>query len=445
MAELEKYTDGGVMMLLKHSDRQIKNDSNKDIVEERKDLNYSIDMERNGLSPRDFYKQIKDSSYLYGRGSQREAEAVTCCSWVITLPKSISDYTTVGKDEIKILNSEAERAFFEGVNQFVSDRYETVFYNRVHYDEGGQPHIHIYFVPQTKLDHDLVHYKTTKTHEVVRTESGRYEFTYRFKLENGERIPLKNYAKMSDYYDTKISGADVLNKAELQHFHGDLAEHLRKNNLPGADSVYSGKTDGKNISVKSLKEFTKATGITIDGLKENPLSKDELSELLDKTELKSSDRCAIEAINSEATIEKLQTQIHKIEAERAKAATLDKSEELAHKDRQIRELSHTIYEKNQVLSEAAERNIELEKKLAEMEKTMEAKQEELERAQARVQELEKEKTIEASQTDKTQVWGQATSSWGDKSQSGWGTKFTSFEQENKEDALIDRNNYIFCN
>ena len=58
MAELEKFTDDGVMMLLKHSDRQLKNDSNKDIVEEKKDLNYSISMERNGLSPREYYKQI---------------------------------------------------------------------------------------------------------------------------------------------------------------------------------------------------------------------------------------------------------------------------------------------------------------------------------------------------------------------------------------------------
>lgn len=430
MAELEKFTDDGVMMLLKHSDRQLKNDSNKDIVEDKKDLNYSIGMDRNGLSPREYYKQIKDSSYLYGRGSQREAETVTCCSWVVTLPKSVSDYSTVEKDEIKVLNPEAERAFFEGVNQFVSDRYGTVFYNRVHYDEGGQPHIHIYFVPQTKLDHDLVHYKTAKTHEAFKTESGRYEFKYRFKLENGERIPLKNYAKMSDYYDTKISGADVLNKAELQHFHGDLAEYLRKNNLPGADSIYSGKTDGKNVSVKSLKEFTKATGITIEELREHPLSKDELAKLFDKTELKPSDRRAIEAINSEATIEKLQTQIHEYEAEKAKSVSLDRSEELARKDEQIRDLSHTIYEKNQELSQAADRTQELERKLAEMEKSIEAKQAELERAKARVEELEKEKTIEASQSEKTQGWGQTTtSSWGDKSQSGWGTKSTSIEEE----------------
>lgn len=430
MAELEKFTDDGVMMLLKHSDRQLKNDSNKDIVEEKKDLNYSISMERNGLSPREYYKQIKDSSYLYGRGSQREAEAVTCCSWVVTLPKSVSDYSTVGKDEIKVLNPEAERAFFEGVNQFVSDRYGTVFYNRVHYDEGGQPHIHIYFVPQTKLDHDLVHYKTTKTHEAVKTESGRYEFTYRFKLENGERIPLINYAKMSDYYDTKISGADVLNKAELQHFHGDLAEYLRKNNLPGADSVYSGKTDGKNVSVKSLKEFTKATGITIEELREHPLSKDKLAELFDKTELKTSDRRAIEAINSEATIEKLQTQIHEYEAEKAKAISLDKSEELARKDEQIRDLSHTIYEKNQELSQATEKTTELEKKLHEMQQTLAEKEHALTSANERIKELETKKTIEVKPTEQPQSWGQeSASAWGSATRSGWGTNTVNNEEE----------------
>ena len=107
MAELEKFTDDGVMMLLKHSDRQLKNDANKDIVEEKKDLNYSIPMERNGLSPREFYKQIKDSSYLYGRGTLKESTSITCASWVVTLPKSVSDYSTIGKDDIRVLNPEA--------------------------------------------------------------------------------------------------------------------------------------------------------------------------------------------------------------------------------------------------------------------------------------------------------------------------------------------------
>ena len=72
MAEVEKFNDDGVMMLLKHSDRQLKNDSNKDIIESKKGLNYSIAMDTNGLTPREYYKEIVGSSYLYGRGTERE-------------------------------------------------------------------------------------------------------------------------------------------------------------------------------------------------------------------------------------------------------------------------------------------------------------------------------------------------------------------------------------
>ena len=58
------------------------------------------------------------------------------------------------------------------------------------------------------------------------------------------------------------------------------------------------------------------------------------------------------------------------------------------------------------------------------------KQAELEQTRSRVEELEKEKNIEASQTERTQGWGQtSTLSWGNKSQSGWGTKSTSIEKE----------------
>ena len=410
MASIEKYTDDAVMMLLKHSQRELKNDSNKDIVEEKKDLNYSIPIEKNGLTPKQYYMQLKDNSYLYGRGTKREDEAVTCCGWIITLPKSVSDYSMAENDEIKILNPKEEKVFFEGVTQFVNNRYGTVFYNRVHYDEAGQPHIHIYFVPITKLDHEQVHYKTIKTHTPVKTESGRYEFSYRFKLENGKKIPLKNYAKMSDYYDTKISAADVINKYELRHFHSDLMKYLKDNNLPGANSVYTGKTDGKNISVKALKEFTKSTGITIEELREYPLSKADLSMLLDQTDLSNSVRQKIEAINNEAMIEKLQNIL--VEYETA--------------------ITHTeeVSIKNQEISLVSESNMELVKKVSELEELLSSKQQELERANTRIEELEKEKSVNRNQENREQGWGHNhSSSWVDKSMDGWGTKNISTDVE----------------
>lgn len=122
LAEVEKFNDSGVMMLLKHSDRLLKNDSNKDIIQEKSDLNYSIGLQRQEHNPKQLYKKMKDKSYLYGRGSQRESSAITCCSWVITLPKSISDYSAVEKDEITVLNPDAEKAFSPvSINLSLSD------------------------------------------------------------------------------------------------------------------------------------------------------------------------------------------------------------------------------------------------------------------------------------------------------------------------------------
>lgn len=388
MAEVEKFTDSGVMMLLKHSDRQLKNDSNTDIVSTKSDLNYSIKIERNGLTPRQFYKEIKNESYLYGRGTLRESKAITCCGWVITLPREVSDYTTIGKDEIKILNPDAENAFFSAVTQFVSERYGTVFYNRVHYDEDRQPHIHIYFVPQTKLDHDLVHYKTIKTKKAVKTESGRYEYVYRYKFDkNGEKIPLKNYARTSDYYETKISAAEVLNREELLHFHGDLAKYLTKNNIPGASYIYTGKTGNNNISVKSLKEFTKSTGITIDELKEQPLQKDVLKKLLDSTNLKPSIKNKIVSINEEAA---------------------------------TKNLNLIIQKKDQEISNVTEQNLKLEKKVAEIKNLLHTKQNELDQARSHISDLEEK----IKSFEKSNAWGTESSGWNKDENShsnyGWG-------------------------
>lgn len=200
---MEKHNDEAMLMLLKHSDRQLTNDSNLEIVSEKSALNYSITLDHGGMTDMEYYKKMVDNSYLYGRGSKREAEAVTCCSWVIILPKEVSDYSTVEKTEIVRLHPVEEEQFFQGALAFVAKRYgeENIIHAKVHYDEGGQPHIHIFFVPRKELDHDQVHFKTTTIKKAVRTETGRWEYTFRFRTDaNGERIALKNYFKMSDYF-----------------------------------------------------------------------------------------------------------------------------------------------------------------------------------------------------------------------------------------------------
>lgn len=161
-------------MLLKHDERKLKNDSNIEIVANRSALNYSIPHTHNGLTDRAYYKNLISENYLYGRGTQREAEAVTCGSWVVTLPREVSDYYGIDKNEVTRINPKEEDAFFKGVYDFVTARYGNSFHNKIHFDEGGQPHIHIMFCPITKLDHEQVQCKTKKTKMEHRTDSGRY-------------------------------------------------------------------------------------------------------------------------------------------------------------------------------------------------------------------------------------------------------------------------------
>ena len=400
MAEVEKHTTDAMIMIMKHNERELKNDSNKDIIQERSHLNYSIPLDHGGLTDRAYFKKIVNDSYLYGRGSSREADAVTSFSWVITLPKEISDYTAIDKTVTGYLNPKEERQFFDGAVRFVSDRYgaENVVHNKIHYDEAGQPHIHIYVVPRKELDHGLVHYKTQKTKEAIQTNTGRWEYKYRYKLdEKGEKIPIKNYAKMSDYYDKKLACKEIINSAELKHFHPDFAEFLRKNNLPGADAVHTGVTGGKNISVKSMKEFTKTTGMTIDQIKDLSREKETLQSRV--TELDKD----VKELNStiyekNSAIKDLKQQLFDMKLSLNRSAEMSATKnvleaQLSVKERELSQLNNKLASKEAELTAAGKNYEELQTRYEEAEKTISAYKEELNRTRAMVKELQQDRTL----------------------------------------------------
>ncbi len=413
MASLEKFTDDAMCNMLRHNDRSIENNSNPDIDATRSELNYSFPLNHNGLTDYEYYKKLIGEKYLYGRGSAREKDAITGCGWVVTLPQELNGFP------------DKEEAFFNGIFDFVSERYgkENIINNAIHYDEAGLPHIHVVFCPVTKLDHDVVQHKTVKTTTAIKLESGRYEYSYRFKLnDNGEKIKINNYARMTDYYDEKISANDVLNKIELRNFHQDLQKYLTDNGIEGA--VINGKTSGVNFTVKELKEFTEKTGLHLDEVREMQGDKTLLESFVE------SDKKVhvLEQIVQEKdmVIDSLQEQIVTNETT---IDRMDKNDEIHHKNEQIEDLSHTIASKDQELTLANDHNQELEKRLATMERSLDEKQRELEQTRERLIELEKNKTVETSQTEKNQGWGQGTGSWGEKSQSGWGNTNHTIEEE----------------
>ena len=263
MASTKKFTHAAMSDQNAHIDREHEHPRNADIDPDRTHLNYSFSMDHNGLSPFQYYKNRIGEVYMYGRGSQREKDAITGCGWIVTLPSELYG------------NAEKEKAFFQGVFQFISDRYgrENIINNSIHYDEGGLPHIHVIFSPVTKLDHDMVQYKTKRTKQAVKMESGRWEYKYIHVNKNGRPVDennpetwvkLNNYSKMSDYYDEKVDCNSVLNPIELKHFHSDLQQYLTDRGIEG--KVVTGKT-GTNFSVKELKDFTKKTGLRIDDVK----------------------------------------------------------------------------------------------------------------------------------------------------------------------------------
>ncbi len=166
MASVEKYTHEAVQAMIRHNGRDVENPSNKDIDPERTKLNYSFPLEHGGLTDKEYFEQLVGSKYLYGRGTQREKDAIMAFGWIVTLPEELKG------------NPEKEKAFFEGAFNFISERYgkKNVINNYIHYDEGGSPHLHVLVCAVTKLDHDQVQYKTVKTPNAVRLEAGRYEY-----------------------------------------------------------------------------------------------------------------------------------------------------------------------------------------------------------------------------------------------------------------------------
>jgi hypothetical protein len=351
MASVNKYTNKAVVSLIRHNRREIKGNSNADIIPERTILNYSFPMpEHDHLSDYRYYKKLLDNNYIYGRGTEREKDIVTACSWVITAPNEI-----VG-------NKSKEDAFFKSVFEFCSSRYgnENIINNCIHYDEIGSPHIHIIFVPSVKIDHDKIHFKTVKDKHATKLESGRYIIDSHFATNNGELIPIKNYSKSSDKYDMKLSASEVLNKAELQHFHSDLQAYLDAHGIEGR--VINGATAGIDFSVKKLKDFTKRTGLKLEDVKK---------EVHDKSLIESIINHASQMSEYELSQIPQSELINKIEVSLQQAPN-------------VNELNKVIEQKNNTISE-------LQKELNNM-------RTELNKANTRINELSKDKQIETSTT-----------------------------------------------
>lgn len=194
MASVKKFTASAVRNQLRHVEREIENNSNKDICKEMKSENYSfVDRE---ISSFDYYLQRKSEVYCYNR-----ADVKTLAGWVISAPKDLPE--------------SEHYAFFNSVNNFLNSRYgaENCVQSVVHVDEET-PHLHYLFLP---ICPDIKHQQ----------------------------------------FSEKICAADVLNKAELRNFHPALQKHLDNDGIKTNINNGITKANGGNRTVAELKRERK--------------------------------------------------------------------------------------------------------------------------------------------------------------------------------------------
>lgn len=395
MASIKKFTHDAMSDQNRHITREHEKPGNRDIDPEKSHLNYSFPMEYDGKKPFQYYKQRIGEVYQFGRGTKREKKTITGCGWIVTLPKEL--YGDRNKEKI----------FFQGVYNFIADRYgrENIISNAVHYDEAGLPHIHIIFIPITKLDHNFVQFKTKQTKNGIQLASGRWEYKHIHVDRTGKPvdendpstwIKLNNYAKMSDYYDEKIDCNSVINAIELKHFHKDLQAYLTSRGIEG--TVITGNT-GTNYSVKELKTFTQNTGLHLDNVRNLQTEKSILESYI---------KCQQKITELEQVL-------------REKDLTIDALQDEIIASYSSSELLH----KEQELSISNDYATALEEKISSLEKNLNEKKVALENAKNRIRELEAEKI-----TTTEHEWGHQKATWGEKSQSDWGKNITINEKEN---------------
>lgn len=221
MASIEKFTDSAVVNQIRHCNRLIHNDRNKDIDPERSHMNYSLTPERD-IGEYEYYRKRKNELYCY-----RRADVKTMAGWIVTAPQELE-------------TEEQIREFFEQTAKFLQARYgkENTISITCHFDEGKTEKV---------KDRWGAYVKDEKGNVKKKLVLGRPHLHFLF-------IPVSKDLKHKQ--GQKICANDVLNKKDFQHFHSDLRKYLKDRHCPGADGVITGKTkaQGRNYTVEELKE-----------------------------------------------------------------------------------------------------------------------------------------------------------------------------------------------
>ncbi len=303
-----------------HSMPQMFAHINRDKNTIRKYDNQDIDTSRSYLNQDLIHGDMTDLNARMSEVShQKRKDLVACCGVVITLPAELhsSDLAT-------------QNQFFNYCTDFIKQKFgeKNTIYATIHHDETT-PHVHIGFVPVTKI-----------------------ERKYRSKTKKGET-----------YTQERISAKDVVTKSMLNSFHIELDCYITEKLGQKVSILINDNIKRKNLSIGELKERTAQKLEVIE--KSYDLKKEFLNNLQEQTGAVGQDfglfvtmskKKAINLINSSVGVSEMKSYLSKIDK-------LNKDYLNSIDGKKFIEVSNQLNnykEKNKILEE---QNIELKKQI----------------------------------------------------------------------------------
>ncbi|QOG11139.1 MobV family relaxase [Leuconostoc sp. LN180020] len=194
MAHLKKNTRGAVPGLAVHFERKTDHHTNKEIDVSKSYLNQDLMADGSDMLSR-FNARLNDVYCM------KRDDVKALATWIVTLPEEIAEAPY-----------EQQSAFFEATTNFLNERYgqENAVAAVVHYDETT-PHLHYAFVPvvfDDKKSRDKVSAKEVLTrhdlqtfHEDLDQDLKKVLPFYEKGILNHKTLPFENVAEIKKYND----------------------------------------------------------------------------------------------------------------------------------------------------------------------------------------------------------------------------------------------------
>lgn len=194
MAHLKKNTRGAVPGLAVHFERKTDHHTNKEIDVSKSYLNQDLMSDGSDMLSR--FNARLNNVYCMKRDDVK-----ALATWIVTLPEELAEAPY-----------EQQSAFFEATTNFLNERYgqENAVAAVVHYDETT-PHLHYAFVPvvfDDKKSRDKVSAKEVLTrhdlqtfHEDLDQDLKKVLPFYEHGILNNKTLPFENVAEIKKYND----------------------------------------------------------------------------------------------------------------------------------------------------------------------------------------------------------------------------------------------------